>query len=196
MKQISLALIIVMSIFLYSCDSKKEKRTKKDSQENLDTYLEEPNDYTEEYESYTPEEVNDSILSDTSSTEMSYESTQRDSVEVIELNTETTEPETIEINTTEPNNTQVNETNNTETQSVKSTQKRYYIVAGSFNKYHNAVKLDQFFKSKGYYSMVLPKMNTYNRVAISSFEEEANARKKIMELKNQYKEIDFWLFRW
>jgi cell division protein FtsN len=75
-------------------------------------------------------------------------------------------------------------------------EKRFYIVVGSFKEYSNAQKLHKYFKDKGYYPLILPKVNEYNRVAISSYVEEANARKAIKKLRVDHNDLTFWLYKW
>ena len=75
-------------------------------------------------------------------------------------------------------------------------QQRFYIVVGSFKEYSNAQKLNKYFKDKGYYPLILPKVNEYNRVAISSYVEEANARKAIKKLRVEHNDLTFWLYKW
>jgi cell division protein FtsN len=75
-------------------------------------------------------------------------------------------------------------------------QKRFYVVVGSFKKYSNAQKLHKYFKDKGYFPLILPKVNEYNRVAISSYVEEANARKAIKKLRIDHNDLTFWLYKW
>lgn len=75
-------------------------------------------------------------------------------------------------------------------------QKRFYIVVGSFKEYGNAQKINDKFKNEGYYPMILPKVNEYNRVAIASYVEEANARKAIKKLRTKYNDLTFWLYKW
>ena len=79
---------------------------------------------------------------------------------------------------------------------VKAHQKRFYVVVGSFKEYGNAQKLNNYFKDKGYYPLILPKVNEYNRVAISSYVEEANARKAIKKLRIDHNDLTFWLYKW
>ncbi|OQY01157.1 MAG: hypothetical protein B6I20_07925 [Bacteroidetes bacterium 4572_117] len=79
---------------------------------------------------------------------------------------------------------------------VKVHQKRYYIVVGSFKKSSNAENLNNYFKKKGYRPMILPKVNGYNRVAISSFVEKANAKKNVIKLRKEYNDLTFWIYQW
>ncbi len=79
---------------------------------------------------------------------------------------------------------------------AKVHEKRFYIVVGSFKEYTNAQKLHKYFKDKGYYPLILPKVNEYNRVAISSYVEEANARKAIKKLRVEHNNLTFWLYKW
>ncbi len=75
-------------------------------------------------------------------------------------------------------------------------QKRYYIVVGSFRKYGNAKRLNSYFKAKGYKTMVLPRTNELNRVAIVSYVSEKNARKAVKRLRVEHNNYTFWIYRW
>ena len=79
---------------------------------------------------------------------------------------------------------------------VKTHEKRFYVVAGSFKKYSNAQNLYDLFKKKGYQPLILPKMSGYNRVAIVSYSQEKEARKALSKLRTENGDITFWLFKW
>ncbi len=75
-------------------------------------------------------------------------------------------------------------------------QKRYYIVVGSFRKYGNAKRLNSYFRSKGYKTMVLPKTNELNRVAIASYVNLNVARRSVKSLREKHNNYTFWVYRW
>jgi cell division protein FtsN len=79
---------------------------------------------------------------------------------------------------------------------VKSHEKRFYVVAGSFKKYSNAHNLFELFKKKGYTPLILPKNGGYNRVAIVSYSQESEARKALKKVRAEHGDITFWLYKW
>ena len=83
-----------------------------------------------------------------------------------------------------------------EAKEEKVHQKRYYVVVGSFTKYTNAENLNNYFEQKGYHPMILPKVNGYNRVAISSYIEKSNAKKAVTKLRSEYNDLTFWIYQW
>jgi cell division protein FtsN len=79
---------------------------------------------------------------------------------------------------------------------VKTHEIRYYVVTGSFKSYSNAKNLSNYFQKKGYHPLILPKVNEYNRVAIVSYSNEADARKSIQKLRTEHNDLTFWLYKW
>ncbi|MCF6241338.1 MAG: SPOR domain-containing protein, partial [Bacteroidales bacterium] len=110
-------------------------------------------------------------------------------------------PELVNEQETEP--TQVEETKPEEPveeevvkEEPKVHQEKFYIVVGSFKKFSNAQNLSNYFEKEGYKPMILPKVNGYNRVAIMSYVEKANAQKAVKRAREKYNDLTFWIYKW
>ncbi len=68
-----------------------------------------------------------------------------------------------------------------------------YIIVGSFREYQNAVKTKTYYERLGYNPQILPKVAGLNRVAIESFTDLSQARKRLHELRKKFNRPDFWL---
>jgi len=177
MKNVILSLTFVVALILSSCGAKEEtKENIKDDQEFVDETQDTTNypDYEEFVSDGTGEEFD---AADSSSVEtMNYD---KNTKEVLVDENEAPKEVKPVVKTT-----------------PKVHQTRFYIVVGSFKKFKNAKTLSTFFKQKGYYPLILPKVNDYNRVAISSFVEKPNAKKAITKLKAEYNDLTFWIYKW
>ncbi len=73
-------------------------------------------------------------------------------------------------------------------------QKRWYIVGGSFHEYQNALELYNGLVKRGYSnSQILDPVNKFNRVVISSFDDEQKARKELERLRKMKNDDTIWL---
>lgn len=206
-KKISLlALVLIVA----ACGAREEKKAQKNN--NADevvvvnyTDLEYPN--SDEY-------ALDSTKTEYEVTETTDENINNETTETTDKKSETTETTTLDEKeaTTEMSETSTDKEENIMVETKeglkkesdapivteeikKSATKRYYIIGGSFKEFNNAENMDAFFKKEGYKSLVLAKVAGYNRVAVSSYLEEANARNAIKKLRTKYtdKKIEFWL---
>jgi len=178
MKNIILSLAFLLALILSSCGAKEETR---EDINNDQEFVDETNDTTNypDYEEFVSDGTGEDFnVADSSSVEtMNYdENTKEVLVEEKEKTREIVKPV-------------VKET-------PKAHETRFYIVVGSFKKFNNAKSLSTFFKQKGYYPLILPKVNDYNRVAISSFVEKPNAKKAIAKLKKEHNDLTFWIYKW
>ena len=72
--------------------------------------------------------------------------------------------------------------------------KRYNVIVGSFSNVDNAVKLQAKLNGMGYHSVIMKNGAGMSRVSIAGFDEEAPAREKLLEVREQYPEFaDAWL---
>jgi len=172
MKHIILSITVVIALILGSCGAKEESKKVNNNEEFID-------ETTDTTDNIDYEAVVDNGLGE------EFEPADSSSVETMNY-TENTE-EVLVKETEEPKEVK---------KEPKVHQVRYYIVVGSFTKFKNAKSLSTFFKKKGYYPLILPKSNNYNRVAISSFVEKPNAKKAISKLKNEYNDLTFWIYKW
>ncbi len=78
-------------------------------------------------------------------------------------------------------------------QQVQQNQGNIYIIVGSFKNYQNAVKTKTFFSKLGYNPQILPQVAGYNRVAVESFTDLAQARNRLKVLRKKFNRKDFWL---
>lgn len=170
MKYTKLFVVALVTVVLVACGAKEEKKEPKSNQENEEvvTSDENVNNYSEF--------INPA---DSSSSEtMNYDNPVEEQVDpAVEE-----KPKVVE----KPKKKKVKNTH----------QKRFYIVVGSFEKYDNAKKLKEYFQKKNYHPMILPKVNQYNRVALVSYVEEANARKAIKKLRIEHNDLTFWIYKW
>lgn len=174
MKYISLFAIIFAALMITACGAKEEETQDLPKNNNIVDIEEDTTDYPMFY----PEDEEVINPADSSTEEnMKYaENTKEEQIDPPVKEEVTKEPVVKEETTVH--------------------KKRFYIVVGSFKKYSNAQKLHKYFKDKGYFPLILPKVNEYNRVAISSYVEEANARKAIKKLRIDHNDLTFWLYKW
>lgn len=181
MKYISLIAFVFIALIISSCGAKEEKREDLNTDNNIvDATIDTSQDY-EKYENFVADGVDDLNPADSSTKEtMVY----TDNTKEIQVDPPVEKKEVIK------------EKPVVKKEETKVHEKRFYIVVGSFKEYGNAQKLYNYFKNKGYYPLILPKVNEYNRVAISSYVEEANARKAIKKLRVDHNDLTFWLYKW
>jgi len=177
MKYISLFAFIVAALMITSCGAKTEEKQDKPVDDEIVDLEEDTTSYPEFFADDVDSEINPA---DSSSKETMILVDDTEEIQV--------DPPVKEETKVVKKDPVVKETN--------VHQKRFYIVVGSFKEYGNAQKLNNFFKNKGYYPLILPKINEYNRVAISSYVEEANARKAIKKLRIEHNDLTFWIFKW
>ena len=178
MKNIFLSLTFIAALILSSCGAKEETREKINDDSEFVDETEDTTNYPD-YEEFVSDGVGEEIDAvDSSSVEtMNYD---ENTEEILVDEKETVQEEVKPIVKEEP---KVHET-------------RYYIVVGSFKKFSNAQNLSKYFKEKGYYPLILPKQNDYNRVAISSFVEKPNAKRAIDKLRVEHNDLTFWIYKW
>lgn len=88
----------------------------------------------------------------------------------------------------------LNENNNTATNSsVISPQ--YYIIAGSFESEINATRLHTNLVKDGYSSKVMDASNGFYRVALSGFSNYWEAKKGMLEFKENYPNEAYWIWK-
>lgn len=175
MKYISLFAIVFAALMITACGAKEEE-TKDLPENNNIVDIEED---TANYQMFYPDDEEDINPADSSSEE---------TMKYVE--------DTKEIQIDPPVKEEVKKEPVVVKEEPKVHEKRFYIVVGSFKEYSNAQKLHKYFKDKGYFPLILPKVNEYNRVAISSYVEEANARKAIKKLRMDHNDLTFWLYKW
>lgn len=176
MKYISLFAFIFAALMISSCGAKEEEKQDKPTDNEIVDLEEDTTDY--------PEFFADDVESDLNPADSSSEETM-----IYVDNTE-------EIQVDPPVKEETKIINEPIKEDVKPHQKRFYVVVGSFKEYGNAQKLHKYFKDKGYYPLILPKVNEYNRVAISSYVERANADKAIKKLRIEHNDLTFWIYTW
>jgi len=179
MKYINLIAFVFIALIISSCGAKEEKREDLNN-DIVDATVDTTMDY-EKYENFVSEGVDDLNPADSSNKEtMVY----------------TDNTKEIQVDPPVEKKEEVLDKPVVKKEEPKVHEKRFYIVVGSFKEYGNAQKLYNYFKNKGYYPLILPKVNEYNRVAISSYVEEANARKAIKKLRVDHNDLTFWLYKW
>ncbi len=198
MKKISIILLFVSAMVLYSCGAKEEKKTKKDKSTTENINTDNKTDDYPDYNTYKPDlkdEKNDVNNDSLISSEVDDKTTTTDDKTLVDktVGDKTT---TDDKKTTFDDKKDLGDKTilTSETKSTKT--ERFYVVAGSFKKFDNATNLNKYFKKQGYYSMVLPKQGVYNRVALCSYVNELNARKELKKIKGKNKDIKFWLLKW
>lgn len=78
-------------------------------------------------------------------------------------------------------------------ETVTETSKKYFIIGGSFKEFQNAEELYNELSKQGKDTEILPKYQEFNRVVISSFDNEAEARAELNRLRAQRNNNDLWL---
>lgn len=72
--------------------------------------------------------------------------------------------------------------------------KNFFVIVGSFGSYENANKLKADLSGKGFSPIILKSESGFFRVCANSFTEEADARKKVQEIRQKYANFsDCWL---
>lgn len=69
----------------------------------------------------------------------------------------------------------------------------FYVVAASYKNLKSAEKINADYQSKGYNSIILPKVGKLNRIAIASFDDETSARAGLKKLRTELNNKTFWL---
>lgn len=185
MKHISLIVAILMAVILSSCGAMEETT----EETNLDTEI---IDETTDTSAYLDDIE---FVSDESDTDINpVDSTLQEDLDYPDNTNEVLVDPLVD----EKNETVIEEIKETQIviKEEKVHQKRYYVVVGSFKKFSNAQNLNKYFEQKGYHPMILPKVNGYNRVAISSYIEKTNAKKVVVKLRIEYNDLTFWIYQW
>lgn len=76
---------------------------------------------------------------------------------------------------------------------VKQNPGNIYIIVGSFKVYQNAVKTKNYYEHLGYQPQILPQVAGLNRVALESYTDLSQARKRLAILRKKFNRHDFWL---
>ncbi len=76
---------------------------------------------------------------------------------------------------------------------VKQNPGNIYIIVGSFKVYQNAVKTKNYYEHLGYQPQILPQVAGFNRVALESYTDLTQARKRLAVLRKKFNRHDFWL---
>jgi cell division protein FtsN len=72
--------------------------------------------------------------------------------------------------------------------------KKYYVIVGSFSSNENAGKFKQELTQQGFKPIILHSETGYYRVCVDSFNDEAAARNRVLNIRTQYpKYADSWL---
>ncbi len=191
MKHASLITIVLIAFLTFSCGKKEEKKENLDDKDNeiIDATIDTSQNYAS-YEEFVTDGSDDGLTSaDTSNkTDMVF----IDPTDEIQIDPPVVKKEEVKK---EPKK-EVKKEPIIEKETSKSKEKRYYIVVGSFKNYSNAQNLNAYFKTKGYSPLILPKENGYNRVAVSSYPKEADARTAIQKLRTEHNDLTFWLYKW
>jgi cell division septation protein DedD len=185
MKHISLIIAFFFAVLFSACGAKEE--TTEQTDQNAEVY-EETSDTSMAY-------GGDNEFID----EGEFDPT--DSTENMQMPDDNITPEL--VNEQENETTQVEENKQEEQveeevvkEKPKVHQEKFYIVVGSFKKFSNAQNLSNYFEKEGYKPMILPKVNGYNRVAISSYVEKTNAQKAVKRAREKYNDLTFWIYKW
>ena len=184
MKHISLIIAFFFAVLFSACGAKEEKTEQTD--QNAEVY----------------DETADTSMAyggDNEFIDEGFDPT--DSTENMQMPDENNAPEL--VNEQENETSQVEETKPEEVvkgevvkEEPKIHQEKFYIVVGSFKKFSNAQNLSNYFEKEGYKPMILPKVNGYNRVAISSYVEKTNAQKAVKRAREKYNDLTFWIYKW
>lgn len=80
------------------------------------------------------------------------------------------------------------------TQPQDQTQNNFFIIIGSFSSMENAMNFRQTLMSEGFTPIVVQSETGYYRVTINSYNNEADARKRLLQVRNDFpKYADTWL---
>jgi len=195
MKQLSLIAILVIAIVYSSCGKKEEKKENLADQDTsiIDATLDTSQNYAS-YEEFVSDGAENGLVpvDSTKKTDMVY----IDPSNEIQIDPPVDKSKVVITEPKKEVKKEVKKEKVVEKETVKTHEKRFYIVVGSFKKYSNAQNLNGYFKTKGYSPLILPKADGYNRVAISSYLAEAEARKAIQKLRVENNDLTFWLYKW
>jgi hypothetical protein len=206
MKNISLIATLVIAIIISSCGKKEEKKEslKKDN-EIIDANLDTSQNYAS-YEEFVSDGSDNGItkVDTTKKSDMVYIDPSKeiqidppiDNTKEVKKETKKEPKKEVKKEPKKEVKKEVKKDKVVEKESTKSHELRYYIVVGSFKKYSNAQNLNAYFTTKGYSPIILPKANQYNRVAISSYSKESEARAAIQKLRVEHNDLTFWLYKW
>ncbi len=183
MKYISLIVAILIVVILYSCGAKEVRTEEIDPDTEIVDQTDDTSAYMDDIEFVSDESTTDiNPVDSTFHGNMDYP----DNTNEVLVDSPVDEKVVVE----EEKETPVVK------EEVKTHVKRFYIVVGSFQKFTNAQNLNKYFEKKGYHPMILPKVNGYNRVAISSYIEKTNAKKVVTKLRKDYNDLTFWIYQW
>ena len=73
-----------------------------------------------------------------------------------------------------------------ELKNIDNVNHNFNVIVGSFKIQNNAEKAINFFKTKGYKPVILPKTGSYYRVAIASFQDEKTSRQELKRLRKVF----------
>lgn len=195
MKHASLITILLIALVAFSCGKKEEKKENLDDKDNeiIDATIDTSQNYAS-YEEFVTDGSDEGITSaDTSNkTDMVF----IDPTDEIQIDPPVIKKEEVKKEQKKEVKKEVKKEPVIEKETSNSHELRYYIVVGSFKNYSNAQNLNAYFKTKGYSPLILPKENGYNRVAVSSYPLEADARKAIQKLRTEHNDLTFWLYKW
>lgn len=184
MKNISLITVIfIMAIIFNSCGAKEETTEETSPDTEITDQTTDDTEYLGDDEFVSEETATDSEINDSTLTGKP-EFTDDTQPVLVDEQKEEVAPVVVEKKV-EPKK-----------ETVKVHENRFYVVVGSFKKFSNAKNLSNYFTSKGYNPMILPKVNGYNRVALSSYVEKANAKKAVIKLRKEYNDLTFWIYKW
>jgi len=183
MKHISLIIAILVAVFFSSCGAKEESTEETDPDMEIIDETTDTSAYMDDIE-FVSDDTEINPVDSTLQENMDYP--------------DNTNEVLVDPPVVEKEETVVEEVKETPVvkEEVKVHQKRYYVVVGSFKKFSNAKNLNKYFEQKGYRPMILPVVNDYNRVAISSYIEKTNAKKAVEKLRKEYNDLTFWIYQW
>lgn len=76
---------------------------------------------------------------------------------------------------------------------LNNPQKKFYIIVGSYTKMTNAEKRRDHFTKLGYSAKILPPNGKLNRVAVSEYSDETQARQDLKAYRSKFGDKSFWL---
>jgi cell division protein FtsN len=73
-------------------------------------------------------------------------------------------------------------------------EKTYFVIMGSFRRKDNAERFKESLKVKGFNPVILLSENGLHRVSVDSYQREADARTRILNIRYEFREHeDTWL---
>jgi cell division septation protein DedD len=195
MKHASLITILLIAIVAFSCGKKEEKKENLDNKDNeiIDATIDTSQNYAS-YEEFVTDGSDDGIAAADSSDKK--DMVFIDPTDEIQIDPPVVKKEEVKKEQKKEVKKEVKKEPVIEKENAKGHELRFYIVVGSFKNYSNAQNLNAYFKTKGYSPLILPKENGYNRVAVSSYPQEADAREAIQKLRKEHNDLTFWLYKW